>query len=276
MESKITDLPALWQQYQEAVAEAEAWCNASNEREIEDAPTWPRHMAAEEALKAARPTDSPGIAAQLGWLADCIADGGILEQDEILEHMVQALAGRSAQGAAITDPMVAAGMEAADKHRHTGAEERVRAILAAALDATSVDEEAFRLWDAYKAASSRASDAHNATDRAMVDDGVKSAQHAAADRFAVVRDAEQETAELAIAAMEPQTLPAVVIQLRLLAENVLCSLDPTAAPLSVKVLSAIERMAGMKPDPYLQLFGVRGGWVAPDRYIGDPEDSEER
>ena len=147
---QAADLAALWQQCQEAGAAAEAWCKG--DRDFHQAPTYERYIVAYDALKAARPTDLLGIAAQLEWAADWIGDGGGDPGDEeILEHMAQSLKALVLRPVpVVTDAMVAAGMEAEIAHRHVSAEQRVRAMLADALSAmppVEDDQTAPRLWE---------------------------------------------------------------------------------------------------------------------------------
>ena len=107
----------------------------------------------------------------------------------------------------------------------------------------------------YKAAALRTSAAQDAEDQAIVQYGPHSEQRFAAGLLVKERGAEEDTAETAVGMNESTTLPAIVVQLRLLAEMILVSV-PEYAPLCLKVLAAVERMAGMEADPYLERYGV--------------------
>jgi hypothetical protein len=82
------DLPAVWQQLQDAVAEYTAGPELDDP---DESPAWRRLMAAEDAIARARPADLADIAAQVAWLAYSLGIGSRGDEPEIPSHIARVL-----------------------------------------------------------------------------------------------------------------------------------------------------------------------------------------
>jgi hypothetical protein len=82
-----SDLAALWRQYEDALAEV----NASDLDPVDDHPAWQRHLDAQAAIEAARPTDLTGLSVQARLIADHLRTGRRIEHAPVAEWVASQL-----------------------------------------------------------------------------------------------------------------------------------------------------------------------------------------
>jgi hypothetical protein len=249
------DVAALWRQYKETEAAAQTWCNAHPDLEFHKAPSYQRHIAAEEAIIAARPDDLLDMAAQLEWAANAIDDGGQGDEPAILRAIAQNLEAAAAPPlTVITDGMVMVGLEAERAHRHAGAEERVRAILAAALPAQRAEPRSTvsdPMWEAWKATELARDAALAAEEVAQEQYGCASAEAQQAEAELEQACAAQGIADARLGLAEPRTLAEAVGQARFLAHWIGTEGSLAAVP-ALSLTRCLEDLAGVARDPLVE------------------------